>query len=300
MEVYSQFVEKKFLSLALGYFDGVHLAHQKVISSAVNFARENGLKSAVITFKEAPISYLKNIETKNICSLSDRLKYIENLSVDYVYVIDFPTIANFSAEEYLRKYLVKNFLPKAIVTGFNHTFGAKKSGNEKLLYDLQKDFGYKYIEIQPEKIDGEIISSTAIRNHILNGEIQKANKMLGKNFCIENEVINGQHLGRTIGFKTANIIYPKNIIDIKNGVYGANVVVKNNRYRGILNLGVKPTVSNENKRVLEVNIFDFDEDIYGENIKIEFEEMIREEKKFSSIDELKLQIAKDVDYWRNK
>ena len=168
------------------------------------------------------------------------------------------------------------------------------------MYDLQKDFGYKYIEIQPEKIDGEIISSTAIRNHILNGEIQKANKMLGKNFCIENEVINGQHLGRTIGFKTANIIYPKNIIDIKNGVYGANVVVKNNRYRGILNLGVKPTVSNENKRVLEVNIFDFDEDIYGENIKIEFEEMIREEKKFSSIDELKLQIAKDVDYWRNK
>lgn len=300
MEVYSQFVEKKFLSLALGYFDGVHLAHQKVISSAVNFARENGLKSAVITFKETPISYLKNIETKNICSLSDRLKYIENLSVDYVYVIDFPTIANFSAEEYLRNYLVKNFLPRAIVTGFNHTFGAKKSGNEKLLYDLQKDFGYKYIEIQPEKIDGEIISSTAIRNHILNGEIQKANKMLGKNFCIENEVINGQHLGRTIGFKTANIIYPKNIIDIKNGVYGANVVVKNNRYRGILNLGVKPTVSNENKRVLEVNIFDFDEDIYGENIKIEFEEMIREEKKFSSIDELKLQIAKDVDYWRNK
>lgn len=300
MEIYSQFVEKKNLALALGYFDGVHLAHQKVISSAVNFARENGLKSAVITFKEAPISYFKNIETKNICSLSDRLKYIENLGVDYVFVIDFATIAHLSAEEYLKDCLYKNFSPKAIVTGFNHTFGAKKSGNEKLLYDLQKDFGYEYIEIQPEKMDDEIISSTAIRNYLSNGEIQKANKMLGKNFCIENEVINGQHLGRTIGFRTANILYPKNIIDIKNGVYGANVVVKNNRYRGILNLGVKPTVSNENKRVLEVNIFDFDEDIYGENIKIEFEEMIREENKFSSIDELKFQIAKDVDYWRNK
>ncbi len=300
MEIYSQFVEKENLALALGYFDGVHLAHRKVISSAVNFARENGLKSAVITFKEAPISYFKNIETKNICSLSDRLKHIENLGVDYVFVIDFTTIAHLSAEEYLKDCLVKNFSPKAIVTGFNHTFGAKKSGNEKLLYDLQKEFGYEYIEIQPEKMDGEIISSTAIRNYLSNGEIQKANKMLGKNFCIENEVINGQHLGRTIGFRTANILYPKNIIDIKNGVYGANVVVKNNRYRGILNLGVKPTVSNENKRILEVNIFDFDKDIYGENIKIEFEEMIREEKKFSSIDDLKLQIAKDVDYWRNK
>ena len=215
-------------------------------------------------------------------------------------MIDFATIAYLSAEEYLKDCLYKNFSPKAIVTGFNHTFGAKKSGNEKLLYDLQKDFGYEYIEIQPEKMDDEIISSTAIRNYLSNGKIQKANKMLGKNFCIENEVINGQHLGRTIGFRTANILYPKNIIDIKNGVYGANVVVKNNRYRGILNLGVKPTVSNENKRVLEVNIFDFDGDIYGENIKIEFEEMIREENKFSSIDELKFQIAKDVDYWRNK
>ena len=124
--------------------------------------------------------------------------------------------------------------------------------------------------------------------------------MLGKSFSISGEVIQGQHLGRTIGFKTANLLYPKEIIDIKNGVYGAKVFVKDKQYSGILNLGVKPTVSNENKRVLEVNIFDFDENIYGKNIKVEFEEMIREEKKFSSIDELKNQISKDVEYWRNK
>ena len=300
MEIYSQFIEKKDLVVALGYFDGVHLAHQKVISSAVNYAKTRGLKSAVITFKTAPACYFKNLETKYICSLEERLKRIEALGVDYVFVIDFASIAKLTAYEYVRDCLVKNFSPKAIITGFNHTFGANKSGDEKLLTDLQKEFGYEYIEIQPEKIDDEVISSTCIRNYLSSGEIEKANSMLGKDFSISGEVIQGQQLGRTIGFKTANILYPKNIVDIKNGVYGARVIVKNKLYRGILNLGVKPTVSNENKRILEVNIFDFDENIYGENIKIEFEEMIREEKKFASLEELKNQILKDVEYWRNK
>lgn len=300
MEIYSQFIEKKDLVVALGYFDGVHLAHQKVISSAVNYAKARGLKSAVITFKTAPACYFKNLETKYICSLDERLKRIEALGVDYVFVIDFSSIAKLTAYEYVRECLVKNFSPKAIITGFNHTFGANKSGDEKLLTDLQKEFGYEYIEIQPEKIDDEVISSTCIRNYLSSGKIEKANSMLGKDFSISGEVIQGQQLGRTIGFKTANILYPKNIVDIKNGVYGARVVVKNKLYRGILNLGVKPTVSNENKRILEMNIFDFDENIYGENIKIEFEEMIREEKKFASLEELKNQISKDVEYWRNK
>lgn len=300
MEIYSQFIEKKDLVVALGYFDGVHLAHQKVISSAVNYAKTRGLKSAVITFKTAPACYFKNLETKYICSLEERLKRIEALGVDYVFVIDFSSIAKLTAYEYVKDCLVKNFSPKAIITGFNHTFGANKSGDEKLLTDLQKEFGYEYIEIQPEKIDDKVISSTCIRNYLSSGEIEKANSMLGKDFSISGEIIQGQHLGRTIGFKTANILYPKNIVDIKNGVYGARVIVKNKLYRGILNLGVKPTVSNENKRILEVNIFDFDENIYGENIKIEFEEMIREEKKFASLEELKNQISKDVEYWRNK
>lgn len=300
MEIYSQFVEKKDLVLALGYFDGVHLAHQEVISTAVNYASSKELKSAVITFKEAPVCYFKNLKSKTIISFEDKIKYFENLGVDYVFVIEFSTLANLSAYEYLKDCLVKNFSPKAIITGFNHTFGAKKSGNEKLLYDLQKDFGYEYIEVQPKMLNEEIISSTLIRKYLASGEIRKANDMLGKSFAVSGKVIQGKHLGRTIGFKTANILYPENIIDIKNGVYGAKVIVKNNTYRGILNLGVKPTVTDENKRILEVNIFDFDEDIYDENIRVEFEELIREEKKFSSIEDLKNQISKDVDYWRNK
>lgn len=300
MEIYSQFEEKKDLVVALGYFDGVHLAHQKLISTAVSCAKQNGLKSAVVTFKTLPACYFKNLEIKNICSLEDRLKYIENLGIDYVFVIDFSSVAKLSAYQYLKDYLVKYFSPKFIITGFNHTFGANKSGNEKLLFDLQNEFGYEYTEIQPEKLENEVISSTSIRKYLSLGDIKKANMMLGRNFSISGEVIQGQHLGRTIGFRTANLAYPKNLVDIKNGVYGAKVFVKERTYRGILNLGVKPTVSNENKRVLEVNIFDFDENIYGEDIKIEFEEMIRSEKKFTSIDDLKTQISKDVEYWRNK
>lgn len=300
MEIYSQFEEKKDLVVALGYFDGVHLAHQKLISTAVSCAKQNGLKSAVVTFKTPPACYFKNLEIKNICSLEDRLKYIENLGIDYVFVIDFSSVAKLSAYQYLKDYLVKYFSPKFIITGFNHTFGANKSGNEKLLFDLQNEFGYKYKEIQAEKLENEVISSTSIRKYLSLGDIKKANMMLGRNFSISGEVIQGQHLGRTIGFRTANLAYPKNLVDIKNGVYGAKVFVKERTYRGILNLGVKPTVSNENKRVLEVNIFDFDENIYGEDIKIEFEEMIRSEEKFTSIDDLKTQISKDVEYWRNK
>lgn len=300
MEILTDFEEKKNLVIALGFFDGVHIAHQKVISKAVNFAKENNLKSAVITFKSSPANYFKKEETKTILPLEDKLSFIENLGVDYSFVIDFKNIAKLEAYDYIKNTIVKNFSPKAIVTGFNHTFGLNKSGNGELLKKLEKEFNFKYFEIEPETLNGEIISSTLIKKYLSDGDVFSANKMLGRKFSVKNEVVKGKQLGRTLGFKTANLIYPENITDVKNGVYGANVIYKGEKFRGILNLGVKPTVSNLNKRILEVNIFDFDKDIYGEDIVVEFEEKIRDEKKFSSVDELKLQIKKDIEYWRGK
>lgn len=300
MEIYTDFIEKKNLSIALGFFDGVHIAHQKLISKAVSFAKKNNLKSAVITFKTSPAEYFNNAKTKTILTLQDKLKFIENIGIDYAFVIDFKDIAKIEAYEYFKNILVKNFSPKAIVTGFNHTFGYKKTGNVKLLKELSNEFDYEYFEINPETIDNEIVSSTLIKKYLADGEISKANKLLGKSFYVQNKVIKGEQLGRTIGFKTANLVYPSNIADIKNGVYGANVIYNGKKYNGILNLGVKPTVTNSNKRILEVNIFDFNEDLYGKNLIVEFEEKIREEKKFSSIDKLKLQIKKDIEFWREK
>ena len=300
MEILTDFIEKKNLSLALGFFDGVHIAHQKLLLRAVDFAKENNLKSAVVTFKNSPADYFNKTKTKTILTLNDRLKFIEKAGIDYAFVIDFEKIARIEAYDYIKNILVKNFSPKAVITGFNHTFGYNKTGDVKLLKDLSKEFNFEYFKIMPETCDNEIISSTLIKKYLSEGNIVKANKILGKNFFIRNKVTEGEQIGRTLGFKTANLIYPENITDIKNGVYGADIIYCGKKYKGILNLGVKPTVSNANKRILEVNIFDFEKDIYGEDLTVEFEEKIRDEKKFSSVEELKNQIKKDIEYWRKK
>ena len=198
------------------------------------------------------------------------------------------TLAGLSAEEYLKNILIKYFSPAAISTGFNHHFGARKSGDAEFLRQHQDKF--KYFEIPPQKINNEIISSTAIRNYLNKGEIAKANEMLGKNFSISGKVIEGQKLGRKLGFRTANLIYPAEIVDIPFGVYE----VQTTYGKGITNFGIRPTVSSTKKAVLETHILDFDKDIYGKTIKVEFLRMLRKEQKFNSLDELKRQITIDI------
>ncbi len=288
MEIFNRLNENKGLSLALGYFDGVHSGHQKVIKSAVDFAKENATKSAVITFKDHPCCYFYGVCPKYI--LQSRREKIEALGVDFMYELDFDKeLCSLSADEYLKSVLIKYFEPKAISTGFNHNFGAKKSGNAGFLRENQK-LGYKYFEIEPQKLDGEIISSTAIRKYLSEGNIERANDMLGGNFKIQGKVIKGEQLGRTIGFKTANLTYPNGLIDIPFGVYET----KTQYGKAITNFGIKPTISDKNEPVLETHILNFEKDIYGTDLDIEFVRMLRKEQKFNSLDELKAQIAKDV------
>ena len=289
MQVFYELTENKNLALALGYFDGVHLGHQKVIKSAVDYAQNNGKKSAVITFKDHPCCYFYGVCPKYILSRKQREEEIANLGVDFLYELDFnETLAGLSAEEYLKNILIKYFSPAAISTGFNHHFGARKSGDAEFLRQHQDKF--KYFEIPPQKINNEIISSTAIRNYLNKGEIAKANEMLGKNFSISGKVIEGQKLGRKLGFRTANLIYPAEIVDIPFGVYE----VQTTYGKGITNFGIRPTVSSTKKAVLETHILDFDKDIYGKTIKVEFLRMLRKEQKFNSLDELKRQITIDI------
>lgn len=289
MQVFYELTENKNLALALGYFDGVHLGHQKVIKSAVDYAQNNGKKSAVITFKDHPCCYFYGVCPKYILSRKQREEEIAKLGVDFLYELDFnETLAGLSAEEYLKNILIKYFSPAAISTGFNHHFGARKSGDAEFLRQHQDRF--KYFEIPPQKINNEIISSTAIRNYLNKGEIAKANEMLGKNFSISGKVIEGQKLGRKLGFRTANLIYPAEIVDIPFGVYE----VQTTYGKGITNFGIRPTVSSTKKAVLETHILDFDKDIYGKTIKVEFLRMLRKEQKFNSINELKKQIQSDI------
>lgn len=295
MQIFTELNKNPELSLALGYFDGVHKGHQKVIRSAVEFARQNGNKSAVITFKDHPCCFFIGVCPKYILTRADRLKHIEALGIDYVYILDFDArLCMLSAEDYLKNILIDNFSPKSISTGFNHYFGSKKSGGVDLLTKMQNIYGYEYFEIPPQKAGDDTISSTAIREALSKGQIQNANEMLGYNFTIKGEVVKGQQLGRKIGFRTANLVYPCELIDLPFGVYSVNVRYGELIYKGISNFGIRPTVSNSKQCSLETHILDFDKDIYGEEISVEFLKMIRAERKFASLSELKAQIGEDI------
>lgn len=289
MQIFSELNKNPNLSLALGYFDGVHLGHQAVIKNAVDFAHQNGNKSAVITFSDHPCCYFWGVCPKYILTRKEREEKIAELGVDYLYELDFESISGLTAEDYLKNILVKHFTPSSISTGWNHNFGYKKSGNVKFLAQHAKKFDYKYFELPPQKKDNEIISSTSIRKLLSAGKIEKANSMLGYNFLISGEVITGNRIGRTIGFKTANLLYPPELIDLPFGVYSVDTQFG----KGIANFGTRPTVDGKGT-LLEVHILDFDKDIYGQNLTVKFNKMIRTEKKYPSLDALKTQIKLDI------
>lgn len=300
MQIYSELNENKAqanknLSLAFGFFDGVHIGHQAVIKSAVEHAKENGTKSAVITFQDHPCCYFYHLQPKYIIHRHDKVKMFENLGVDYLYFLKFDEyFAMMDASEYLRDVIMKNFAPIAISTGFNHSFGAHKSGDVNFLNKSQEEFGYKYFEIPPVLYNSEVVSSTRIREDIALGNIELVNAMLGYDYFLEDNVVEGDKIGRTIGFKTANLIYPDNLVTIGKGVYKVKVNYNEQTYDGVANYGLRPTVSCEEKPILEVHILNFNKDIYGKKIKVTFLKKIRDEKKFNSLDELKLQIKEDI------
>lgn len=295
MQIFNDINVNKGLSLAFGFFDGVHIGHQTVIKSAVDYARENGTKSAVITFEDHPCCYFYDVKPKYIVRRADRVKLFENLGVDYLYSIKFDEyLAVMNASDYLKDIIVKNFEPKAISTGFNHSFGAKKSGDVHLLCTMQKEFCYQYFEIPPVLYNNEVVSSTRIREDLSLGNIEFINAMLGYDYYLEETVVEGMHLGEKLGFRTANLVYPEDLVEPGRGVYKVRVEYAGQNYSGIANFGLRPTVSKDEKNLLEVHILDFDKEIYGEKLKVTFLKKIRDEKKFNSLYELKDQIEKDI------
>lgn len=295
MQIFEELNKNTGLSLAFGFFDGVHIGHKAVIKSAVDFAKENNTKSAIITFQDHPCCFFYNLQPKYIIKKHDKIKFFEKLGVDYLYFIKFDEyIAMMDASQYLQDVIIKNFSPIAISTGFNHFFGAKRSGDVNLLCTMQKELCYKYFEVQPVLYNSEVVSSTRIRDDLALGNIELVNSMLGYNYFLEETVVEGDKIGRQIGFKTANLIYPDNLVEIGRGVYNVRVDYNGQIYDGIANYGLRPTVSSGKKSILEVHILNFDKEIYGETIKVTFFKKIRDEKKFSSLDELKAQIAQDL------
>ena len=266
--------------LILGFFDGVHLAHKEVIFSAVKFS-------------SCPILVtLKNFnKTKElILERSDSFTKIKSLGVKKIVELDFSLISSMQADDFL-EFLKKEYNPISISTGFNYTFGKDRCGNSKTLEANQNKYGYKYFFIPPLKYKEDVISSTFIKQKLIAGDIHLADELLGSNFTIQGVVKKGAQIGRMIGFPTANIDYPECIVKIPYGVY----YVKIGEKRGIMNWGMKPTVHNTLSPVSETHIFDFDGDLYSQELRIEILNRIRSEIKFQNLEELKKQIKKDIE-----
>lgn len=296
MEILGDLIEIKNSCLGLGFFDGVHLGHKKLLTVLVENAKYNGVKSVVISFKNSPAEKFFN-DVKYINLRKERERLISEVGVDYLIELDFnDDLVNISAEDYVKNVLTKYFSPKVIVSGFNHTFGKNKLGNNQFLRENQSKYGYEYIEIEPVRLNGDIVSSTYIRELLSIGNLKKANSMLSEPFTISGIVEKGNQIGRQINYPTANISYPKEKVVIPYGVYRVKVKYESDIYKGMLNFGIKPTIDNTNKKpVAEVHILDFDKDIYGEFIEISVLDKIRDEQRFNSLSELKEQIKKDLE-----
>lgn len=294
MKVFKSINHNPDLALALGFFDGVHLAHQKLISKAVEFAQQNGKKSAVITFETNPSNYFRKEKTQNVSANEERLERIEALGVDFVYMLDFEEFMQMEALEYLQDVIVKSFSPCCIVTGFNHKFGRGRQGDTNLLAKYSEKFNYKFIELSAQKIQSCLVSSSNIREMIANGHIRNANLLLGHSFSLKNNVVKGNQIAHTLGFPTANIYWPNNIIHLPHGVYFGYVVV-DKTYPAVINWGVKPTFDDDSEEVVEAHILNFDSKIYGKIVKVMFLMKIREEMKFPNVEALKKQIEEDVE-----
>lgn len=282
------------LCVILGFFDGIHQGHKVVISKGVELAKENNYKTALITFDNAPAVIFNKKRARYILTDEEKFKRLEQLGIDYLFVIKFDeNFSKINANDYL-KMLVDKLSPKAIITGENHFFGFNKSGSSEFLNLMQDEYNYKYFSILSVKFDDKTVSSSKIREALEEGNVNLANVLLGYRFFIKGKVVKGRQLGQKIGFKTANIDYPENIVELPSGVYAVEVEIDQKKYIGIANYGSNPTVNDSDKKILEVHIINFDEDIYEKFINVDFLDKIRDERKFKSLTELKAQIEKDI------
>ena len=280
---------KEKLAVAIGFFDGIHLGHQKVITHATRFAKENRTKSMVITFDRSPkvaLGFAKN--DGYLTPMNEKLRILEEMGVDYALIFD-ATLLNMSADEFINEYLLKIGVCYVSV-GFDFRFGRSGDGDTEL---LRRHGGFKVNVSAPVLMAGTKVSTTAIKQYLIKGDLDLVNKMLGRPFSVSGKVIYGRQLGETIGFPTANIKLAENYLLRLRGVYATASYIDGVRYVSMTNVGYNPTVNLANDLSIETHILNFDGDIYGETLRIDFIEKIRDEIKFDGIDALIAQLEKD-------
>jgi len=286
--------------ITIGNFDGVHLGHQKLFDFVKRKAKQINGKSIVITFNPHPIKVLfKDHPLKLITTLEDKIKLIEKCGIDITICIPFTLeFAQIEAEDFVSKILLDKFNAKWIIVGYDYRFGKNRRGDREMLKKLADVYGFKVTVVRAYKKRGKILSSTAVRNALIEGNIKEANLFLGRAYHIDGEVIKGAGRGSSIlGYPTANIL-PKQEIIPKEGVYVVKVTIKEGlTFKGVANIGRNPTFGNTNLSY-EVHILNFKEDLLGKIIRVHFIERLRDEKKFTSSEELKNTIAQDIEFAR--
>ena len=281
-------------SATIGNFDGVHVGHKKIIAAVKEEAKQKGLSSCVITFHPHPQKVLQNIDIPLLVPIRERLKLLEKEGVDVVACYTFTKdIAKIPAKDFVTDILIGKLNLKHLIVGPGFSFGRKREGNLDLLDKMGKEYDFDTEVVETALIDGEIVSSTAIRNLVREGNMPKAGKFLGYNFYIEGQVKEGERRGRQIGFPTANLDTDWDILP-KVGVYATLAHVDSIVLNSITNVGYRPTFGN-NELVIETHIFNFNEDIYKKRIEVEFVDRVRDEQKFNGPQALVEQIKKDVD-----
>lgn len=285
-------------AVTVGTFDGIHLGHREIIEKLNTVKAAKGLRSVVITFEPHPQIVLRN-KTGNIkilTTLEEKLDIFSEMKVDIVCVINFTKeFSETTAEDFYKNYLIDKIGLNDLILGYDHMFGKNREGNFDTLKMLSEKYDFTYDKVDEFKINGEHISSTVIRNLLSeNGDIKKVRRILGRNYSVEGKVVRGKKLGKELGYPTANIeVSNRYKLIPKTGVYAVEVMLEGKKYSGMMSIGKNPTVTDNQSIKLEVNIFDFDEDIYGKKIRVNFIEYIRDEEKFNSLDELVKQLDKD-------
>lgn len=279
--------------VALGTFDGIHLGHQVLIRESVRSAKEKGMKSAVVTFDVLPMSVIAPDTHPTIIMYNEiKISMIEKMGVDYLIFLKFTKeFAMTDSEEFL-SFLKKRLNAKMLICGYNYSFGKYGSGNGAMLESYKDKFGYELKVFEPITYNGQEVSSTVIREKLMSGNVEEASTLLGYKYFYSGVVNKGEGKGTSLGFPTANLFISSNMA-IRNGIYITYTYVDNIRYGSICNIGYAPTFG-ERKRCIEIYLLGFEGNLYGQSIKTEFIKFIRPEKKFSSEEELKMQVFADI------
>lgn len=292
----SQYEDSSASAVTFGKFDGLHMGHQKLVGLVSELGKKERVNSIVCEFDMRPLWKSRGLFVEQLMTGQERYQRVDE-KVDYL--IECPFDEEFrviTAENFIRDVIFQRFHAKYVVVGIDFRFGKDQGGDIHTLKQYEKEYGYQLIAVEKERYGGHIISSTYIREVLKEGNVPLANTLLGCRFRVGGCVENGKKLGRTLGFPTINLAWPEGKLVPPRGVYVTEVVLGGKRYPSISNIGVKPTVSSENRVTLESYLLDFSGDVYGKSVDVELLEFRRPERKFDTVDEMKTVVDQDIAY----